>query len=163
MRLLRPGAILLALAAGAISAGCWGDDVPSLDQVGALQADSGEVTVLFGSCPGETVQRVELKLTDDDFEEIVRVLWAVEADDGSTEGAFMVGQVPPGFREVTALEEPLKPSDHVQLVVTRSVRGAVPMSFAVEDLRNNEVLVRQDSYRSRAEFDDQVDEGCGRR
>lgn len=162
MRLLRFRVALLALAAGALSAGCWGDDVPSLDHVGALRGDGGEVTVLFGACPGETVERVELKLTDEDFEEVVRVLWAIAADGEGSDNAFIVGELPPGFREVTALDEPLKSSDSVQVVVTSSTRGTIPMSFAIDDLRDDEVLVRQDRYRSRAEFDDQIDEGCRR-
>ena len=162
MRLLRAGVILIALAAGVTSAGCWGDNVPALDQIGALRADNGQVVVLFGACPGETVERVELRLTDDDFEEIIRVLWSVEADKGSSVSSLTVGEVPVGFRELIALDEPLKSSDDVQLVVTSSLR-TIPMSFTVGNLRSTEVLVRQDHYRSRVEFDERVDERCRRR
>lgn len=124
MRLLRARSIVLVLAAGAVSAGCWGDDVPSLDRVGALRSDSRGVMVVFGACPGEIVQRVEVKRTDDDFEDILGVLWSVEAENsGSTVSAFTVGELLPGFREVTALEEPLADGDHVQVVVTSSEHG----------------------------------------
>lgn len=127
MRLLRLTATILAVTTVAISAGCWGDDAPSLDQVGALRAGDDEVTILFGPCSGETVQAVAVKLTDDNYEEILGVLWAIEADGGSAEDAFTVGQTPPGFREVTVLEQALKPGDHVQLVVTSSDQGTIPM------------------------------------
>lgn len=74
-----------------------------------------------------------MKLTDSNYEEILGVLWAIEADGGgSAEEAFTLGGNPPGFREVTALDQALKPSDHVQLVVTSSDQGTIPMSF--EDL-----------------------------
>jgi hypothetical protein len=161
MRLLRRSAICLVLASGVLGTGCWGDEVPSLDQVGAMKTVDDEVAVLFGACPGEMVQRVELNLTDDKFEEIVRVLWAIEDDgDGSSEDVFLVGQLPTGFREITSLDRPLQSGDHVQVVVTSSESGAIPMSFTVDDLKTNEVLVRQNHYRSRVEFDDQVDDGC---
>jgi hypothetical protein len=162
VRLLRARSIVVVLAAGAVSAGCWGDEVPSLDRVGALRSDNRGVMIVFGLCPSETVQRVEVKRTDDDFEDILGVLWSVEAEgNGSTVSAFTVGEVPPGFREVTALEEPLAADDHVQVVVTSSEHEAIPMSFTVDDLRSAEVLVRQDRYRSRAEFDDRADGACG--
>ena len=153
--------MILAVTAAAISAGCWGDAVPALDQVGARRTDGGEVTILFGSCPGETVQGVAVNLTDDNYEEILGVLWAVEADGGaSAEEVFTVGQTPPGFREVTALEDALERGDHVQVVVTSSEQGTVPMSFEIGDLRSDEVLVRSSAYRSRAEFDEGVSERC---
>ena len=161
--LLKKRVMCLVLAASAIGVGCWGDEVPSLDQVGALRTEDGQVTILFGACPGETVQRVELRLTDDNFNEIVRVLWAVEADDAaSTPNAFTVGQLPPGFREVTPLDERLKPDDHLQLVVTTSEQGTIPMSFDIDDLRTDDVLVRMDRYRSRDEFDSRVNQRCDR-
>lgn len=162
MRLLRVPVIVLAVTAVAIvSAGCWSDAVPSRDQVGALRAEGDEVTILFGACPGEAVQRVAVNLTDDNYEEILRVLWAVEADGGvSAEEAFTVGRTPPGFVEVTALEETFERGDHVQVVVTSSEQGTVPMSFEIGDLRSDEVLVRSSAYRSRAEFEDGVSERC---
>lgn len=158
-RLLR--ALALILVAGAMSAGCWGDAVPSRDQVGALRAEGDEVTIRFGVCPGEVVQRVAVNLADDDYEEILGVLWAVEAGGrGSAEEAFTVGRTPPGFREVTALEDALERGDHVQVVVTSSDQGTIPMSFEIGDLRSDEVLVRSSVYRSRAEFDEGVSERC---
>lgn len=161
MHLLRSRVVVVAVMAGVVSASCWGDEVPSLDRVGAMRSDDGEASILFGACPGEVVERVELNLTDDDFEEIDRVLWSIEADEGgSTESLFTVGEVPSGFREATALDQPLNASDHVQVVITSSRRNAIPMSFVVEDLSTEEVLVRQDDYRTRAEFDDGVEEAC---
>jgi len=161
VRLLRMRALAVVVGAGVMIAGCWGDEVPSRDQVGALRAEGDEVTVLFGACPGEVVERVAVNLTDDDFEEVLRELWAIEVDGGgSREQAFTVGQTPPGFLEVTALDGALEPGDHVQVVVTTSEQGTVPMSFEIDDLRSDEVLVRSSAYRSRAEFDEGISERC---
>jgi hypothetical protein len=154
--------IALAVLVAAIAcAGCWGDKLPSLDRVGVIRTDDEKVSILFAGWPGDEVERVVLNLTDDDFEEIERVLWEIEAGNGTTsQTSFTIGEVPAGFREVTALEEPLEPGDHVQVVVASSEAGTIPMSFTVGDLRSDEVLVRQVRYRSRAEFGDQAAESC---
>jgi hypothetical protein len=120
------------------------------------------VSILFAGCPGDEAERVVLELTDDDFEETERVLWEIEAVDGTAASAssFVVGDVPSGFREVTALEDPLQASDHVHLVVTSREVGTIPMSFVVDDVRDDEVLVRRTRYRDRDEFGDQAAESC---
>jgi hypothetical protein len=156
--LARRGA-LPAVAAVAL-AGCWGDRVPSLDRIGAQPTGSGEVTILVHPCPDEAVERVELQRTDDDGAEILGLLWSVEAEAaGGSVAAFTVGRTPAGFRQVVALDGPLQPGDHVQAVVTSTRRGPIPMSFAVADLRSDEVLVRPTS-RSHADFDARAAAAC---
>jgi hypothetical protein len=120
------------------------------------------VSILFAGCPGDEVERVVLELTDDDFEETERVLWEIEAEGGAAASPdpIVVGIVPSGFREITALEEPLQAGDHVHVVVTSSDVGTIPMSFVVGDVREDEVLVRRTRYRDRDDFGDQAAERC---
>ena len=118
------------------------------------------MTILVHPCPDEAVERVELQRTDDDGAEILGLLWSVEAEAaGGSVAAFTVGRTPAGFRQVVALDGPLQPGDHVQAVVTSTRRGTIPMSFAVADLRSDEVLVRRTS-RSRADFDARAAAAC---
>lgn len=153
--------IALAAIVAATSTACWGDQVPSLDRVGALRTGTDEVSIQFAACHGEEVERVVLELTDDEFEETERVLWEIEADDdAASTGPFVVGDVPPGFSEITTLEDPLQASDHVHLVVTSSDVGTIPMSFVIGDVREDEVLVRRTRYRDRDDFDDRAAESC---
>lgn len=165
MRLLKKGAAAMGLTLGmaAASTGCWGDEVPSLDRVGAIESESGGVEILFASCPNESVDRIQLNLTDDDFDRIDRALWEIVAESSSGDQShFTVGSVPNGFREVIALGEPLDAGDHVQIVVTASTSDTIPMSFLTDDLPKDEVLVRQNRYRTPEEFNAQSAKGCPR-
>lgn len=141
--------------------GCWGDRVPSLDRVGVVQTDRGELSILFYSCPGDRAEQVTLNLTDDNFEGTDRVLWKIQAHGTSTPAnPFVVGEVPPGYEEVTPLEETLQPSDHVQVVVTSQKVGTIPMSFVVGDVAAEEVLVRSTRHRSPEDFVDEAAASC---
>jgi hypothetical protein len=154
--------VLAAIVAITCTA-CWvGDQVPSLDRVGATRVHGEEVSILFAGCPGDGVDRVVLELTDDDFEETEQLLWEIEAVDDSAASArsFVVGDVPVGFREVTALDDPLQPGDHVHLAVTSRDVGTIPMSFVVDDVPQDEVLVRRTRYRALDDFGTQAAESC---
>lgn len=164
MRLLKIRLCLLIAISGIVCVGCWGDPGPSLDEVGAVRSDSGEIVILFGSCPGERVQRVEVKRTDSNFESADKVLWSVEASvGGAMMNSFVPGERPPGFREMTPLAEPLVAGDHVLIVVTSSDRGTIPMSLSIARLRKNEVLTQGGRSQSSDEFKEGVARACQRR
>lgn len=147
--------VALVVGAPTLCTGCWGDSLPYLDQVGATRSADGDVVVLFEGCPGDSVERVELSLTDDSYDEAVRVLWAIEADDpNALENAFRVGLVPQGFHEASPLHRALRPEDHVLLVVDSREGGTIPVNFRVGDVRQRDVLVLEGrTYRRRVEFD----------
>lgn len=96
------------LAFAVLCSGCWGDELPSLDQIGAIR--SPEVRIRFESCPGERVERVVLNRTDDDFTEVEEVLWEIRLDERSDETSYVVGDAGEA-NEVIALEEPLASRD----------------------------------------------------
>lgn len=146
---------------GILLAACWGDEIPALNRVGIRQAETGELEILFAGCPGEGVTAVAVKLTDDNFEEVERVAWEIEVDDGfEVQGRFTVGRAPPGFSEVTSLVEPLRMDDHLLAVITSSEVGTIAVSFLVDDLRSDEVLVRPHGFRNVDVFEERAAESC---
>lgn len=151
------------LATVLLTAGCWGDPIPSKYRIGVSKDDTGKVTVVYNLCPGEAIRRVELDLTDHNVQRTLSVVWVLSAEGGgSTRRTFTVGQVPSGFREVTQLSHALKPKDHVQIVVTSTQRAGVPMTFQVGDIRNGSVLTWRSRYQSRRQFDQSVRKACKR-
>jgi hypothetical protein len=165
-RLRRLTAVAMAVSVVTMAAGC--DSFPVLDKLGAQRSPEGDVRILFGACPGETVQGVALELSDDKFKTRERELWSVKAIGiGSADAAFTVGRTPPGFREVTALDKQLEPKDHVTAVVTSSRSGAILSSFIVGDLKTDQVTMRYQldtgsPQRTREEFAQTIREFCSK-
>jgi hypothetical protein len=157
LRRVIAGGLCAALCCG----GCWGDDVPALDQIGVVRTADGDVEILFRRCLGETVNGVALYATDDRHERITGLLWNVEATDGSTLGAFRVGRTPAGFNEITPLDNALSDQDRVQAVVTSSDQGPISMSLTVGNVRREDVLVERSRHVGRDEFDRRALDACG--
>ncbi len=146
-----------------VTTGRYGDQTDVV-RVGAVRTGEGQVKILFGACPGETVRGVDLYRTDHNFTTTLGLLWAVNADRPSTPGSFTVGSTPPGFYLVHGLRKPLVPGDKVGVNITSSRVGVIPFDFAVSDLRIGQVLVdHRGTHQSRAEFDAAVQKRCEQR
>jgi hypothetical protein len=116
--------------------------------------------ILFHPCAGEAVARLEMHRTDDDFEEVLGVLWSIEAEGAaSTARRFTIGRSPDGFRTEVPFKELLEAEEHLQVVVTITRVGTIPMSFNLADLVETDVLVRG-RHRSQAEFEKQANASC---
>ena len=154
-------ALVSVLAFVVVSAGCWADEVPSMSRIGASRSPSGDLMVEFAGCPGETVESVTLRRTDESFSEMGEVLWEVEAtNSAATTLSVVVGLVPDGFSEKVPLINDLSADLPVEVIISSSRVGTLSNTFKLEDLRTGEVLVPSDRYSSLRDFRSIAADGC---
>lgn len=153
-------AAVLVLALSIALVGC--DTLPSRSKIGAMASERGVVTVLWGNCPGEHVERVELRLTDKKHSRTERLVWAIEADAAaSTTTSFIAGRTPAGYHEVVPYVDTLEGGDPVSAVVTSTKVDQEFLDFTMSELKRDEVLVnRSPRHVSQRTFSERVQKLC---
>jgi len=139
-----------------------GDPVPSMERVGLTRLEGGRIQILFAACTDERVTRLEVGLTDESFEELLEVVWAIESSDSrSNATAFTIGTTPNGFTERQRLIRPLSRDVALDVVVTSNQVGTIPFNSKADDVRSGEVLVNGD-YIDAASFEENARSTCRR-
>lgn len=155
-------AISATLSIAIAGSACVVDQVPTLDRVG-VTTEGDDISVLFVGCDGDSVERVTLYSRRDGEDADDPVLWEIVAtpeSDGAQVQQFTPGEVPSGFAERVAYQDRLQSSDDGFVVVTSRQEGTLGVSFSVDELSTNEVVVAGSEPRGRSEFVDKAAEGC---
>ena len=131
------GAPILLLPIGGLAV--MGDSFP-LACVGVATGDDG-LRIISAACAGERVTEVELRrVVGDERRSNDPVLWRIKSD-ATMPAEIVVGQVPPGMVETTALVEPVSSNDRLALfVTTNQVRPSWPLEFSMRDIPSGGVL-----------------------
>lgn len=157
-RWMRCTAVIVAVL---VPAGCVADRLPDLDRLGATRSATGEAAIVVHPCGGESIERIMVQRSDGNFETRGDVIWEIESKsrvDGPV--TVTIGETPDGFDAVTPLTEDLHDDDPLLLRVTTDDEGVIPMSLRLEQLKEQEVLTRQDTYQTPSDFEKTAAAAC---
>ena len=122
---------------------CACDTFPAQQAIGAALASDGRPEVLYVSCPGEAVQRVQVvRPVDNPGGGDDVVLWAITrtAPRPIAQQSFVVGAAPPdGFTESVPLANGLPTNLAVVGIVTTDEVSGVVVPFRVSTLRTDRI------------------------
>ena len=136
------------------------DSISYQDRIG-VSLEDGHVVIQFVLCPGEKMQVVRLggPIREDTEVGEEPTLWEIHSESGSDQEAFVIGRVPPGFRESVHLRGELPPGLLSADVQTSTVPTGI--AFKLSQLSENEVWIVDETLVSQTEFRERAIAACG--
>ena len=141
-------------------------------QLGVSETRSGAAEILYVRCIDRSeylaVIQVELLGARTQRDNRESVVWRVtnpapqeaEADEAALL-RFVVGELPAGFEQEIALNEPLDPERHYRVSVRGpGIQGLPDVEFKPGNLNSNEILTSDGETKSRRDFLDRARDAC---
>ncbi len=133
----------------------------SRERIGVTRNADGDMVLLFRGCADGNIESVELHESDLGHTETLGTVWVIDATDAvQTQGDFVVGESPPGFRVATPPRADLADVKSFFAVMDTGAAVGSAQSFHSDDLVEGKVLMPNGDSVEVAEFEKRAADSC---